>query len=137
MRRAIDTLNSGDYSCVVLNGDELRTFTDRGVADLYRLHQEEREFLRGAMIADKVVGKGAAALMVSGGVKSVYSQIISCGALEILEQSDINVEYDKVVPHIINRDKSDWCPIEKLCRESSCVAEIIVIVDKFIKRLEQ
>ena len=47
----------------------MRIFRERGVADLFRLLREEPQLLRGAFIADKVVGKGAAALMVLGGVE--------------------------------------------------------------------
>ena len=38
----------------------MRIFRERGVADLFRLQHEEPQLLRGAFIADKVVGKGAA-----------------------------------------------------------------------------
>ena len=41
----------------------MRIFRERGVADLFRLLREEPQLLRGAFIADKVVGKGAAALV--------------------------------------------------------------------------
>ena len=33
----IDLLHSGGYSCAIANGDIIRTFTQRGVADLYDL----------------------------------------------------------------------------------------------------
>ena len=46
------------------NREEVRTFTQRGVADLYDLYQADSAFMKGAAIADKVIGKGAAALMV-------------------------------------------------------------------------
>ena len=62
----IDLLHSGGYSCAIANGDIIRTFTQRGVADLYDLLTQEPDFLKGALIADKVVGKGAAALMILG-----------------------------------------------------------------------
>lgn len=61
MEELINLLHSGGYSCVIANGDNIRTFTQRGVADLYDLLTQEPDFLKGASIADKVVGKGAAA----------------------------------------------------------------------------
>ncbi len=64
MEELINLLHSGGYSCVIANGDNIRTFTQRGVADLYDLLTQEPDFLKGASIADKVVGKGAAALMI-------------------------------------------------------------------------
>ncbi len=66
MEKIIDLLHSGGYSCVIGNGAEIRTFTQRGVADLYDLFRQEPSFMKGACIADKVIGKAAAGLMGSG-----------------------------------------------------------------------
>ena len=59
---------------------------------------QEPEFLKGASIADKVVGKGAAALMILGGIKELYTDIISTKALELLQKSDIKVDFTEEVP---------------------------------------
>lgn len=37
MESIIDILHKGGYSCVMKNREEVRTFTQRGVADLYDL----------------------------------------------------------------------------------------------------
>lgn len=66
MENIIDILHKGGFSCVMKNREEIRTFTQRGVADLYDLYQTEPAFMKGASIADKIIGKGAAALMVLG-----------------------------------------------------------------------
>ena len=57
MEELINLLHTGGYSCVIANEGKIRTFTQRGVADLYDLLTREPEFLKGALIADKVVGK--------------------------------------------------------------------------------
>ena len=80
MRRLTEILHGGGWSLVVDNG-AIRTFSGRGVSDLYGLLTREPETLRGASVADKVVGKGAAALMVLGGVKEVYADVASAPAL--------------------------------------------------------
>ena len=72
MEELINLLHSGGYSCVIANGDNIRTFTQRGVADLYDLLTQEPDFLKGASIVDKVVGKGAAALMILGGIRELH-----------------------------------------------------------------
>ena len=72
MEELINLLHTGGYSCTIANGGKIRTFTQRGVADLYDLLTQEPEFLKGALIADKVVGKGAAALMILGGIRIIY-----------------------------------------------------------------
>lgn len=60
MESIIDILHKGGYSCVMKNREEVRTFTQRGVADLYDLYQADSAFMKGATIADKVIGKGRA-----------------------------------------------------------------------------
>ena len=79
MEELINLLHTGGYSCTIANKGEIRTFTQRGVADIYDLLTQEPEFLKGASIADKVVGKGAAALMILGGIKELYYQYQSSG----------------------------------------------------------
>lgn len=81
----------------------MQIFRERGVADLFRLLREEPQLLRGAFIADKVVGKGAAALMVLGGVEGLFADVVSRPALELLAGAGIAVEYTVVVPGIMNR----------------------------------
>ena len=56
MDELIRLLHEGGYSCVIRK-EEIRTFTQRGVADLYDLLNQHPVFLHGAQVADKVVGK--------------------------------------------------------------------------------
>ena len=63
MDKLIKLLHEGNYSCVIKN-KEISTFTQRGITDLYDLLNTDPAFLRGAQIADKVIGKAAAVLMV-------------------------------------------------------------------------
>ena len=47
MEELINLLHTGGYSCVIANEGKIRTFTQRGVADLYDLLTREPEFLKG------------------------------------------------------------------------------------------
>lgn len=132
MENIIKQLHEGGFSCVIENQGVVRTFTGRGVADLYDLSKSDASFLKGASVADKVIGKGAAALMAGGGVTEVYSDLISESALSLLLNAGVEVSYKELVPHIENRDKTDWCPLEKRCKDTSLVSEIIPIIDDFI-----
>lgn len=80
--RLIEILHNGNHSLVVDNGT-IHTFNGRGVSDLYRIYTTEPEILKGASLADKVVGKGAAALMVLGNVRLIYADVISRPALSL------------------------------------------------------
>ncbi|MBK5722793.1 DUF1893 domain-containing protein [Dysgonomonas sp. Marseille-P4677] len=136
MKEIVELLHQGGYSCVISN-KEIRTFTQRGIADLYQLLNNDTAFLAGASIADKVVGKAAAALMILGKVKELYTDIISEPALALLNESDIKVDFGKVVPFIENRDKTDWCPIEKMCYQEKTSETIFPLIKEFITKMQQ
>ena len=131
----IDLLHSGGYSCAIANRDIIRTFTQRGVADLYDLLTQEPDFLKGALIADKVVGKGAAALMILGGIKELHTDIISSKALELFQDSDIKVSFIQEVPFIWNQDHTGWCPVETMCSEEKSAEAILPLIHNFLKRI--
>ena len=76
------TLSQGNHALAIYDQDEqLHTYDNKGVRDLYTLLTTEPQVLKGAMVADKVVGKGAAALMIVGGIAELHTHIISEPAL--------------------------------------------------------
>lgn len=133
----ITQLHALQCSCIIHNNGATRTFHERGVKDLHRLLTQEPEILRGALLADKVVGKGAAALMIAGGAAWVYADVISQAAMELFEQSRVNVQYGEIVPNIINRTGTDICPVEKLCQECKTAEECLPLIDKFITEMNR
>lgn len=133
----IDLLHASACSCVIANGERIESFHERGVKDLHRLLYDDRALLDGAFIADKVVGKGAAALMVAGGVQSVYTDVISQGALTLFSQSGVEVEYGVLVENIINRTGTDICPVEKLCKDCLTAEECLPLISKFIESMKR
>lgn len=135
MKSIIEILHTGRYSCVIKNQTEIRTFTQRGVADLYDLYQSDPSFMKGASIADKVIGKGAAAMMVLGGIETVYADVISTSALTLLRDAGIDTTFAREVPHIINRDKTGWCPLETACDKLKSVTEMYPVIQNFITNI--
>ena len=133
----ITQLHALQCSCIIRNNGTTRTFHERGVKDLHRLLMQEPEILSGASLADKVVGKGAAALMIVGEVAWVYADVISQAAMELFDQSQVEVQYGEIVPNIINRAGTDICPVEKLCRDCKTAAECLPLIDKFIKEMSR
>ena len=133
MDELIRQLHEGYYSCVIANGTDVRTFTQRGVADLYDLLQHAPDFLHGALIADKVVGKGAAALMIVGEIKRVHADIISEPAIQLFQNTSIKVTYTQTVPAIINRKGDGFCPVESLCAQANNAHACIPLIDKFVQ----
>ncbi len=134
MERLKKMLHAGNFSCVIQNGEVTRCFTQRGVADLYRLLKEEPQFLHGAKLADKVIGKGAAALAVLGGIRQVYADVMSHPALALFRQYDIEAEAAEVVENIRNRRGDGNCPVETLCRDAATAEECLPLIEEFINR---
>lgn len=130
----IESLFTHKYSCVIRNGDEIRVFRERGVKDLYRLLRDDRRFLDGAFVADKVVGKAAAALMILGGVREVFADVASRPAVELLRRHRVRVSCTLEVPHIINRTKTGWCPLETRCHDLRTPQECYAQIEAFMNQ---
>ena len=107
-------LTSASTIAVVSNG-EVFTSQARGVKPLLHLLTEKKWFLKGASVADKVIGKAAALLMVLGEIKEVHTLIISEPAIKVFEKYNITFFYDKKVERIVNRTGDGLCPMETLC----------------------
>lgn len=135
MKEIINILHEGNYSCVIKNNETIHTFTQRGVADLYDLLTNKPELLKGAFLADKVVGKGAAALMILGGVAEIYTDIISLSALMLLREAGIQTDFGQVVPYIQNRDQTGWCPVEAMCYNEASAEAVFPLIENFINKI--
>ena len=132
MKELIDILHGENLTLVLKSSDgTIHRFTQRGVKDLLTLLTEQPELLHDALIADKAVGKAAAACMVMGDVKRVHADVMSEPALALLQRHGVKGEYDTLVDHIINRTGDDWCPMEKLSRDEDDPAVIIQRIRNF------
>lgn len=132
MYSLIPLLHTGNFSCVIRKGEEVRTFTQRGVADLYELLTTDADFLKGSYIADKVIGKGAAALMIKGGVQHVYADVISRPALALLQSFHMDVEYATLTDNIINRSGTGICPVEERCLPLEELEDMVEAIGNFV-----
>lgn len=104
----------GKAECVVIRGGRLFRENGRGVSPLLEFHDHrEPGFLKGATVVDKVIGRAAAMIILSGGATRVHGELMSEDAKALLESKGITVSYGTLVPRILNADKSDLCPLEK------------------------
>lgn len=133
----IDLLRTERCSCVIGRADSIVICHERGVMDLLRLLETSPCELDGACVADKVVGKGAAALMILGGVSAVYADVISRAALELLAGAGIPAGFGECVDAIINRAGSGVCPVETLCRDCATAGECLPLIRDFVRQLNK
>lgn len=124
----LDMLNEQGLSLLVFNHDSLTTHANRGVQDLLQLISEQPERLNGAVVADKIIGKAAAAIMATGGVREVHTNIICTPARELFEKEGIMVFATEEVPMILNRDRSSMCPIDTQIADIESIEECVTVL---------
>ena len=110
--RSIALLRQGDYSCVFCDRDRILTDRRRGIAPILE-RIESGESLHGMAVADKIIGKAAAFLLLLGGVSAVYGEVMSERAKTLLEDAGVTVRCGSLVKAIRNRTDTDSCPMEK------------------------
>jgi len=81
---------------------------------------------------DKVMGNAAALLSIKAGCREVFSPLGSQIAVETLEKYGINHQITKLVPHILQANGIDMCPMEKLSLDKG-PEEFYEAVRKIIK----
>ena len=115
MKQLKELLDKDNVRGVVRTTDcEVIEFHNPGVKDLFNLIATRPNVLEGAYVADRVIGRGAALLLVLGRVERVYARLISSQAIQVLQEVGIRIDYDKVVANILNQEGTDICPVEKL-----------------------
>lgn len=97
---------------VMFESGEIKEYYSPRVRDIVSILKENEDALKGACVADKVIGKVAATLLAIAGVKEIYANTISEFAIPVLEENNIKYEYKNRVEYIINNDKTGMCPME-------------------------
>ena len=124
LSKEIVELKEGKSNCIIVKGDVTLRFNLPGVRALITVLKEDPGLLKGSCVFDKVVGKGAAALMILGEVREIYAELISEHAISLLNTTDIKFSYGERVPFIENKTKSGYCPIEMLALQCNDPKEI-------------
>ncbi len=126
LRKLIELLHKKECSLVLEDKQgNIRLFYKSGVRDLEGLLDNEPETLNGAIIADKVIGKAAAGMIVCGGVKEVYAEVLSRKALPLLEDNGIRYSYGELVDQIIIPKGDARCPLEEIVSTAHTAEETV------------
>lgn len=117
---AKNTLQEENQSIVIVKNQEIvYKSKDSGIKPLLHAYQNNLSELESVSVADKVIGKAAALMLIDGKIHDLYAELISEAALEVLRDTDIKVTYGLKVENILNRDQTDLCPMEKLAKDES------------------
>ncbi len=128
-------LDAAKCSLVVRNKGITTLYDKSGVRDLYNLATQTAT-LRGAHAADKIIGKGAAALMIRGGVKRAATHTITTSALEMLRAAGVEVVFENEIPYIENRAKTGQCPLDERLADINSADEAMPVIEQFIRDLD-
>lgn len=127
---------TGKSNCIIVTSDDVFRFSLPGVKTLLTLLKEDPSLLKDSVVFDKIVGKGAAALLILGKVKKVYAELISDNAIALLNKHAMNFSYGERVPFIQNKSQTGLCPIESLAITSDDPSEIHLRIRDFISSVK-
>lgn len=99
------------HTLALCRGGEVVTSDLRGVMPMLGFLREGRD-LSGFCAADRVVGRAAAMLFAKAGVRAVFAEVMSDGAVALLAAHGIDASCDVRTAAIENRQKTGLCPME-------------------------
>lgn len=135
LKRAIEILENGGYTCVLYKDCEVIKSEKTGIKPMMEFIKNGID-LKGYSAADKIVGKAAAMLFTLAGVKNVYGEVMSKKAFEFLTANGITAKYKNITDIIINRKGDDMCPMEKTVLEINNPKEAYYALLETIKKLK-
>jgi hypothetical protein len=110
---ACGMIRTQEISCVVISDGEIIHAADgRGVSPLLALYHQEREKLKGNCVVDRIIGKAAAMILVLGGARAAYGEIMSAAACAYLAERGIPFQYGEYIEVVTNQAGTGMCPIE-------------------------
>ena len=115
---------------VMFSNGEIKEYFNKRVIDIVSILKVNKEGLKDAIVADKIIGKVAATLMTKAGVKKVYSKILSKFGKVVFDNNNIPYEYDIITEYVINNEKTGMCPMENKFKDEE---DLDVIYDFFVK----
>lgn len=132
--RALAVLRNTDASFVYVTEEAVLTSEYKGIRRLLTLVNEQTVLAEG-FVADRIVGKAAALLIVLQGAKNVYAETIDQPALAVFRTHGVNVLFRKLVPIIINRAGDGICPMENAVLAVDDPREAFTVLSETVKKL--
>lgn len=136
LNEAIKLVRNGEADCVLICTDgSLILERGRGLSPILRMFDTNREKMNGGIVVDKVVGRAAAMVAISGGVSLVHGELISEDAVKLLKNHGVDVRYAKLVHRILNRKQDGLCPLEQSVLEVDDPEQALPLIRKRLAEL--
>ena len=108
-----DVKERGFGLSIVRGGTPLLRSRTPGISALVAAIDRDLLSLKGASVADRVLGRAAAMLFLYAGIRSIFGSTASNDAVALLKKSEVSFEYETAVPKILNKYKTSICPFEQ------------------------
>lgn len=136
MNQALNILLENHYTFVAIKENFEYHSTLNGIAPIMNKMIDDELYFQDCNIADKVIGKSAAMLLIKSQVKHIHAVVLSQHAKDILDEYKISYSYDEIVPYIINRTHTDMCPMEKSVLNIRDLNQAFVTLQETLKQLK-
>lgn len=134
LEKAMTAVKNEGCTCALTLGNVIFKSKDKSVQPLFDWMNSGNNYM-GYMLADKVVGKAAAFIMIAMGIREIYAQVISEPAKALLEKEHVVVNADLVVPEILDKDKTEKDPLERAVESYENAAEALMPIELALIRL--
>jgi len=138
LERAKRVLREEDKSLVIVkDGRVIFCSESHGIKGILEAIEKLGGRLSGASVADRIVGKAAALLLAYSKISRAYAVTISTSGLQTLRKNRIPVEYDSLVPEILDRNRKNKCPFEELTLSIESPTLAFVKLKAYMKSLQR
>lgn len=115
MKKEFEKFLGGAWGLEVWSGEKVIFRSKKsGVIGLLDFIKKNGRKHKDIVIFDKIVGQGVALLAAFLKAKAVYGITGSRLAAKRLKSFGIKFYFQKTVPNILNKDRTDLCPLEKI-----------------------
>ncbi len=99
-------IQSGTAAGALLKSNKIvAPLKGKGIQSLMSLLYTNPNSFKDASLVDKVVGRAVALIAAYAGVRTVYGEVMSEDALQILQENNIPASYGKLVPKLTTKGK--------------------------------
>jgi len=104
---------------IAKNGIVLFETESHGINGLLKAIKQLQDNMAGSSVADRIVGRAAALLLVYSDVVAVFAVTASDSGIEVLENNHVFHKFERRVPRILDSKRVDVCPFERLVAKFS------------------
>lgn len=109
--------------CIVKNTNVVFESGSRGISPFLEAIEKLGASLETASVADRVVGKAIALLCIYAKVRAVYAVTMGKKGKTVFQKYRVHHEWDNLVESILDIDRKETCPFEKLATKISDPAQ--------------